>query len=288
MITGKSLLHVTQNLGKQFEPTYLKGYFNDLTEKVLKQQEFVDHLSIPTVKTEKGLIVFPVAVFQYALACYDLYLSTNETKYLDEFKLLANWTLSNQLDKGQYNNFENEIEQRRYSAMAQGEATSVLVRAYTLTQDKKYIFAAKKAIAFMITDIKDGGVSSKGDQGLILYEYVDQPPVLNGWIFASYGLRDIFLATGDNYYQDLFLDSLNEIKYMMPQYDLGYWSKYDCAKKIASPFYHNLHIAQLQALFLTTGDEIFKNYEEKFKKSQKKLPCKTRAFIKKVFQKIVE
>lgn len=288
MITGKSLLHVTQNLGKQFEPTYLKGYFNDLTEKVLKQQEFVDRLSIPTVETEKGLIVFPVAVFQYALGCYDLYLATNEKKYIEEFKVLADWTLSNQLDKGQYNNFENEIEQRRYSAMAQGEATSVLVRAYSLTKREKYMFAAKKAIAFMITDVKNGGVSSKGDQGLILYEYVEQPPVLNGWIFASYGLRDIFLATGDKYYQGLFLDSVNKIKFMMPQYDLGYWSKYDCVKKIASPFYHNLHIAQLQALFMTSGDDFFRNYAEKFKKYQKKFRYKTRAFFKKAFQKLAE
>lgn len=288
MITGKSLLHVTQNLGKQFEPTCLKGYFNDLTEKVLKQQEFVDHLSIPTVKTEKGLIVFPVAVFQYALACYDLYLSMNETKYLDEFKLLADWTLSNQLDKGQYNNFENEIEQRRYSAMAQGEATSVLVRAFGVTQDEKYMLAAKKAISFMLKDVKNGGVSSKDDNGLILYEYVDQPPVLNGWIFASYGLRDIYLATGDKHYQDLFIESVNEIKYIMPKYDSGYWSKYDSDKRIASPFYHNLHIAQLQALFMTTEDDFFRNYAEKFKNYQSKFTCKTRAFIKKAFQKIVE
>ena len=78
MLTGRSIYHVKQGVGKAFSPDYLSGYFNDLTGKVTKQEQFVDRLVIPEIEDQKGKRVFPIAVFQYGLGCYDLCTLTKE------------------------------------------------------------------------------------------------------------------------------------------------------------------------------------------------------------------
>ena len=78
MFTGNSVLHVDQSLGEVFTPSKLEGYFNNLTKKVEMQPQYLENDCLPTVKTEKGEdILFPVAIFQYGLGCWDLYLIKN-------------------------------------------------------------------------------------------------------------------------------------------------------------------------------------------------------------------
>lgn len=48
MLTGKSVLHVNQGLGKFFRPDELAGYYNDLTEKVTKDAETLEKQCLPT------------------------------------------------------------------------------------------------------------------------------------------------------------------------------------------------------------------------------------------------
>lgn len=53
-------------------------------------------------------------------------------------------------------------------------------------------------------------------------------------------------------------------------------------------FYHNLHIALLEALYVLTEDEIFKEYQEKFEAYKDSWINAKRAFIVKAVQKIKE
>ena len=67
MLTGKSILHVNQGIGQVYSKKEIGGYYNDLTEKVLRGDNF-EGVEIPKIKTEMGKeIIFPVAVFQYGL-----------------------------------------------------------------------------------------------------------------------------------------------------------------------------------------------------------------------------
>ena len=168
--------------------------------------------------------------------------------------------------------------------MSQGEAVSLLVRIYKETKEEKYLFAAMKAIKFMLTDVRDGGVCKCDDLGLILLEYTHLPLVMNGWIFALFGLYDCFLLTGE--YEEEFQKSVNSLEKILAHFDCGYWSMYDEGGKIASPFYHNLHIAQMKALYMVTKKKIFNEYAEKFERYQKKFLNKSRAFIRKSMQKL--
>ena len=55
MLRGKSLLHVEQPLGKSFSPNKIKGYFNDLTNKVLLDSDTFEKKCLPKMLNEKGL-----------------------------------------------------------------------------------------------------------------------------------------------------------------------------------------------------------------------------------------
>ena len=68
MLTGKSVLHVKQDMGMHFEKDKLHGYFNNLKDKVNLSGNILGTDVVPTVRTEQGeSIIFPVAVFQYGL-----------------------------------------------------------------------------------------------------------------------------------------------------------------------------------------------------------------------------
>lgn len=287
MLTGKSLLHVQQNIGTCFSATEIKGYYNDLTRKVTQDKVLLDTLQLPVNYTETGKTVyFPVQIFQYGLGAYDLYLQTKEQRFLERFNLCVSWAKEHQLNNGSWDNFSFLYPQAPYGAMCQGEGASLLLRAYVRTQNVAYLQAAKQAIDFMLLPLEKGGTTLYKNEDVILQEYTHLPTVLNGFIFAWFGLADISLV--DRSYLDVKERALQTLMQLLPQFDNGYWSLYSLDKKMASPFYHNLHVAQLQALYRLTGQEIFNAYARRWARYQKNQLYKGRAFVKKAWQKIRE
>jgi hypothetical protein len=289
MLTGKSILHVNQDIGKHFSSEVVKGYYNNLTEKVIKEPELLKSEQIPTVITEKGeVITFPVAVFQYGLGAYDLYLDSNDEIYLKKFFDCVKWALTNQEPTGAWSNFSFIYPEHPYGAMCQGEGASLLIRAYVQTKEEKYLSAAKKAIDFMLLPVTEGGTTKYSDEECILLEYTHKAAVLNGWVFALFGLFDYLLVDDTEEYRTKYNLTLKSLINRLPNFDNGYWSLYDLDKKITSPFYHNLHIAQMQALYKMTNEKIFDNYAKKWEEYSNSYFKKTKAFVKKAFQKIIE
>lgn len=106
MLLGKSILHVNQGVGKTYSKTEISGYYNDLTGKVLKDKKYFNTLEIPKVKIQSGEeIYFPIAVFQYGLGAYDLYLLEKKELYLRKFFITAEWAIENQNSNGAWKNF---------------------------------------------------------------------------------------------------------------------------------------------------------------------------------------
>lgn len=290
MLTGKSLLHVNQDCGKVFSSSFIKGYYNNLTEKVLKDKNNINNGDyIPQFKTENGdLIFFPIAVFQYGLGCYDLYLLTDEELYLQKFFACVRWAIDNQNENGAFDCMSFIFPAHPYSAMCQGEAVSLLLRAFVHSKEKKYYQAAKNALDFMLKPLEEGGTTKYEDNKITFFEYTNSPPVMNGWIFAMFGLFDWTLVCAEERYRIVYENALQNLIDNLPLYDCGYWTKYDADKRIASPFYHRLHIAQMEALGKITGQPVFEEYMLKWKKYQKSPMKKSRAFLKKAIQKISE
>lgn len=289
MLLGKSILHVNQNLGLCFVPGKLNGYFNNLTEKVTRLPEILNNEQLPVVISESGQkVCFPVAIFQYGLGAFDLYLLNNDEKYLSKFKQCVDWALEKQEKSGAWNNFYFVYPDNPYGAMCQGEGASLLIRAYDLFRDEKYKLAACNALKFMIKPMEQGGTSLYQNDGLILMEYTHLPAVLNGWIFALFGLYDYCLIDDEISFREALNNTINTLKRVLPIYDCGFWSMYDSHGMIASPFYHNLHIAQMKALHLIDGDELFGKYTSLFETYQNSLICRLKSFIVKASQKIRE
>ena len=289
MLTGKSIMHVNQDMGKCFVPGKLEGYFNNMTEKVTKDPETLEKKTIPMTADEiAGRVYFPVAIFQYGLGAYDLYLMSKEEKYINQFWKCVAFAVDKQEKSGAWNNFGFVYPDAPYGSMCQGEGASLLLRAYKLTGDNQYIEKARRAIDFMLKPLKQGGTSKYEGEDLLLCEFTNKPIVLNGWIFSLYGLYDLTLVDKSEEYRKVLDKAVKSLAKHLNEFDNGYWSMYDMKGRITSPFYHDLHIAQLEALYLTCGDDEFKEMQERFEGYRNKQTNRSRAFTKKVIQKIAD
>lgn len=288
MFKGTSLLHVNQNEGQCYSFEEIKGYYNNLTEKVTKDKEhYFDIDCYHYYQKEGSNKLFPVAIFQYGLGCYDLMILGQDSDLMKaKFLKQVEWAANNIEDNGLWNNFGEIYPNAPYGAMAQGEGASLLIRAYVLTNDNKYLKIAKKAIDAMLIDIKDGGTTLYDGEDVILLEYTHKPAVFNGWIFAIFGLLDYVIISKDERYREYLNRTLMALEKKLPQIYNGYWSKYDLGKIIASPFYHNLHIAQLKVLYEYTNLDVVKKYYDLLVIASSKKRNKRKAVFRKGIQKI--
>lgn len=291
MLKGKSSFHVEQGEGKFYSKTQLKGYYNDLTNKVKTNSTLLDEYDIPyniTIHNKK--IYFPGTIFQYGLGLYDLYLETNKKEYLDKFLKIAEWTFTNQLNDGIWEcmSILGDTLHETRSSMCQSQGISVLVRAYHETNLNKYLKAADKAITIMIKKNEDGGTCYINDHDCIFQEYVskDNQSVLNGWIFSIFGLYDYYLITKDKKIKAIINNTVDTLAKYISKYDRKYWSSYDLVGTIASPSYHELHIKQLNVLYDMFGKDEFRTYAKKWEKYSHNKIYKILAILKKGKQKI--
>lgn len=288
MLIGKSILHVNQNKGRIYSKEDILGYYNDLTEKVTKSNLKVNEL--PKIKDINGNEnEFSIAIFQYGLGAYDMFLIEKKEEYLKRFEMAVDWAMKNQLENGGWVSFEKTSPNNPFSAMAQGEGASILLRAYKQFEDNKYLKAARKAIYFMIKSDQEGGTALYKDEEVYLKEFANDPIVLNGWIFSVFGIYDYLLINGnDKFIKEIYYKTVDTLIKSLEKFDLGYWSKYDIEKKVASPFYHKLHSALLYVLEELTGKSEFKKYAKKFEKYGENIIFKMKAFSIKALQKIKE
>ena len=287
MLTGNSISHVNQGVGKIYSIDKVEGYYNDLTEKVLKRDDLGDQVPVSSVDTGEKLY-FSIEIFQYGLGAYDLYLISKDKEYLKKVKVAAEWALDNQQEDGSWVTFSYENPDHPYSSMAQGEGISLLIRSYLAFEDAKFIRSATKAINFMLKPLDEGGTTKYDGEDVYFYECTEDPLILNGWIFSLWGVMDYCKVTHDEEVEDILIRTLKTLEKRIPDFDISYWSMYEDGNRICSPFYHKLHIAQLNALYDLTKNIIYREYSERWAGYQTKRINRLRAFIVKAKQKIAE
>lgn len=211
------------------------------------------------------------------MAQHRLYLKTGDTDSRRRTLATARWLVENseeipsggrgwyyQIDLGFY-----PVKAPWLSAMAQGEALSLLLRAYALDKDEAYPETANAAFKSFENPISTGGVCAVYPDGtLSLEEYPTDPPshVLNGAIYALLGLYDFAQFFDTPVAKQLYSNALEGLRNNLPLYDTGYWSKYDLfpVQRLASRMYHIIHIRLLDTLFQLTGEPIFRDYSLKW------------------------
>jgi hypothetical protein len=171
------------------------------------------------------------------------------------------------------------------SAFTQSRAISVLLRAWQNTGEEKYLDTAKKALIPFTYDIKNKGVTVFSKHGKFYEEYVAAEPtmVLDGHIFSLFGLNDFTRAVTkdiDKEYNEkakgLFNEGIESLLKWLPEYDLGFWLRFNMCKMDHYPDidpctigYLRLITIQLRVLFLITGNKEFQMYSEKFRNYHK-------------------
>ncbi|NLH10440.1 MAG: hypothetical protein GX464_03730 [Holophagae bacterium] len=143
------------------------------------------------------------------------------------------------------------------SAMSQGEAMSVLCRAWQATGEEEYRVGALACLGPFRRSVEDRGVIGRfSASGSVWFEELTTKPlhhILNGMVYAIWGLQDLASATGNLEAFELSEMGVQAIETEIGRFDLGWWSSYWVPEPggvcyPASAMYHSLHICQLRAL----------------------------------------
>jgi hypothetical protein len=202
-----------------------------------------------------------VGAIQWALGSYERYLADEGEVWLHTVCRCADQLIDLQESSGpraggwvHLHPFDHTFALRPpwLSAMAQGEGASLLVRLFLETGEERYAEAARRALLPLRVDSDQGGVRATVGNLSFPEEYPTSPPslVLNGGIFAMWGLYDVGVGLGDTDALAAFHEAIDALAANLTRWDLGYWSRYDLfphpIPNPASSFYHDLHIKQLQ------------------------------------------
>jgi heparosan-N-sulfate-glucuronate 5-epimerase len=232
--------------GQLVDPGRVRGYYIDMRVKA-------------SAPGEPPLHDLHVVTAQWGLGAFEHWLHTGEEGWLEAAGRAGERLIAAQLPDGGLPHLAPyphtyRLEPPWLSAMAQGQAASLLVRLHAERGDERLADAARRALRPFGIPSDAGGVRAELDGGPYYEEYPTEPAsyVLNGGIFALWGLLDTGLALGDADASGMFGEGVDVLAGSLTRWDLGWWSRYDLfphrALNVASPAYHELHIHQLRAL----------------------------------------
>ncbi|NLG21021.1 MAG: hypothetical protein GX555_06245 [Actinomycetales bacterium] len=244
-----------------------------------------------TWKDHDGPVYHPVNTAAYGLSLLESYRVTGEQDYLDRAAANASALLAgaeSDADGALWfpYRFDYELHQDRdllmeapwYSGMAQGQGLSLLVRLHEEMGEERWLAAADSVFASFGTDHAAGEphftlVDECGH--LWFEEYVDdlvEPThVVNGHIYAMFGLYDYAQAYGSPEAERLFDAAATTVAEQFPRYRLEGNISFYCAARYCHvsrwqpPHYHRGVAAQLDALHRMTGAAIFAEHAETFR-----------------------
>lgn len=246
-----------------------------------------------------GLVYYTIYIAQCALECYSSLLNdSRENGARKRFLSYAEWILASltrhpeefAVWRETSFRFGHRIRPPWSSAMAQGEGISVLLRAYELSEDKRFVEGASLAFRAFLVPVHEGGLRTTiDDEWLFFDEYPAKPPtrVLNGFITALLGIWDFYRVTSEPSARETFLDGIRTLTKMLPRYDRDGWSRYalyeggglfhktDCP---ASVHYHMAHVAQLRVLHQITQEPLFLEWADRWDRSKDRLITKVRVW----------
>jgi heparosan-N-sulfate-glucuronate 5-epimerase len=306
LLGGKSHLtfwHETPTENPNATPLTLSEYYMQFAEKADYQGAY-DSSGVPQLDYHGhiGVQYNPIAIAQYGLGNYNLFRSTADPVRRMKFLLAADWLCSH-LEKNPQGldvwnhhfdwEYRDTLKAPWYSALAQGQGISMLVRAHKESRDSRYMDAAQRALASFYVPTAGGGVAFTDERGDLWFEeYIVSPPthILNGFIWASWGIYDYFLATEHPAARELFSAAVRTMLHNLDRYDLGFWSLYEQSgtrlPMVASSFYHQLHIVQLRIMHRLTGEEAFARVADRWERYSRSRINRARALAYKAAFKL--
>jgi len=216
-------------------------------------------------------------------------MSLSDNEHLRMFVDGANWFINNQDSEGGWPSNvvfnpgrkkyprADELAAGWYGAMCQGQAISVLVRAYHATKAIKYLDAAESALApFQLSSSKGGVKATFMNLHPWYEEYPTNPStfILNGFMYSLIGLYDLSVVnTSSSKAKSLYKRGIESLEALLPLYDAGSATFYDLrhvtmktAPKYARWDYHTTHINQLLLLAtINNNSSLFNETAERWR-----------------------
>ena len=244
-----------------------------------------------------GLQYNPIAIAQWGLANYNHFCATGDDARWQKTLKAADWLVAN-LEQNPHGHwvwnhhfdweYRDTLKAPWYSGLAQGQGVSLLLRTGAHSEDEKYLGAVEKAFVALTKPVAEGGVLLEdAEKDLWIEEYLVDPPthILNGFMWALWGVFDYWLACADAPARKVFDRGVETLIHNLDRFDTGYWSLYEQSgtrlKMVASPFYHQLHIVQLHVMSKLTGDARFAAVADRWEGYARHRGNRTRALVEK-------
>jgi len=204
-----------------------------------------------------------------------------EIKTIEYFKNCADWLVNN-LDEstGQAHflyNFDwpykgypsGKLSKPWWSGLTDAYAIVLMLRAYDVFKDPKYLKVAEKLYNSSLEKIKNKGSLTRLNDYPWIEEYVDPKVnsenlafVLNGMIYSTFGIIAFEKKNSKETYPIL----LKSIEKNIDKFDKdAYWSNYDLIGNSSNMKYHKIHIALMEEMYKITKRETYLRKAKKWR-----------------------
>lgn len=276
---------ITLSLGDVSWNNTLGIYYIDMRPSIIHYTDNIydgcfDDNGVPMISDQNGGFYYStVNICQYAFIIHAEYIEKQEENSRVKLKSCIDVLEKLKTETNNHVYWSIHKYNKRYDlappwvgAMDQGQALSLYTRYYQVSKEDYYLNQAKKITAYFEVDMEKGGFKRIDENGNVWFEeYPSSQPsfVLNGFIYAIYGLIDFYRVNNDKKIKKMIDKCFMTIKESIHLYDSGYWSYYDQLKKELVRYYYqkNVHVPQLESIYLLTNDKIFLKYYKKWKKT---------------------
>jgi heparosan-N-sulfate-glucuronate 5-epimerase len=239
-----------------------------------------DETGLPEVRYGTEWHSNAVTTAQFGLQQWSWWKRTSDPTHLANARLAADWLVANQdpetggwLYRFDYTvaGTDETLRAPWLSAMAQGEAMSLLTRLHGHTGDQIYLDAAVAALEPLTLAVEQGGVTARWEGLPFFEEYPTSRPTytLNGFIFCLFGLYD--LGQHNPQAAELFDAGASTVERMLPLYERSGFSTYHLGHLfghtggvVMSTHYHWIHVMQLDELYSIRPVLAFKQWHDRW------------------------
>jgi heparosan-N-sulfate-glucuronate 5-epimerase len=255
----------------------------------------MDDHGIPMSYWYSQPVYSPTRIADYALAHYNSWITNGSEASWRNFSRMVEWFARSPDGLWPFRFDTPYCKGPWLSAMAQGQAISVLIRAYNHTSLSSFLRLAQLATDPLHKYQDSGGVRSKLNGGDFLEEYPHAKRIhtLNGFLYALIGLIDLKLHD-DKLVASIGLDQLvDTLCDNIGLYDSGYWSKYDLSSthglcNISSVHYHALHITQLRYIGTMLNVPMLLSTAQRWKHYQRSVGGRSRVLASKSLLRLLD
>ena len=303
---GKSQLtfwHETPTANPRLVSNRLGEYYMLFAEKA-DYTGIHDDAGIPMLnyRGKVGPQYNPIAIAQWGLANFNRYVSARDATAEKKFLSASDWLRDN-LERNSANipvwqhhfdwDYRDTLRAPWYSGLAQGQGISLLLRAAAASGKNDYLDAARSAFESLSRTSAEGGVLFVDEfQDVWIEEYIVTPPthILNGFVWALWGVYDYSLTFPTSQARDLFNRCVETLTKNLARYDNGFWSLYEQSgtrlPMVASRFYHQLHIVQLRVMHQLTNLAVFAQTADRWEEYSRNRLNRARALAHKSIFKL--